>query len=126
MGLDWKTKRKITTTLCIALQCLYTFEYTATAISAIYYYQNSFEVADPKFFYGCSVAAIYASAVMSSFICGRWMDRTRDLRRIVLTLLLFNIVGNLIYTLNWSQWIPVLGRFLCGINAAASTAATGV
>ena len=62
----WLKKRRTTTGIAIALQSLYAFEYAATEISAIYYYQDSFNVKNPRFYYGCSMAAIFVSAVITS------------------------------------------------------------
>ena len=125
MTLTWYQKRKITTIIGIGFRCTYSFEYASNAISAIYYYRNSFQTDNPKFYYGCSMAAIFASAVISSRLCGWLMDKTRNLRRIVLTLVLFNIVGNLLYTLTWSPWLPVLGRLVCGVGAGIGTVVSG-
>ncbi|XP_066935298.1 uncharacterized protein [Clytia hemisphaerica] len=125
MHLTWKLKRKLTVSIGIIYQCLYCFEYSSTAISALYYYKNSFNVENPKFYYGCSMAAIFLSAIISNYICGRVMDKTRDLRKVVLNLSLCNILGNLTYTLTWSPWLPVLGRFVCGIATGIGAAVTG-
>ena len=126
MKLNWYQKRRISSIIGIAYRCLYYFEDGAIAISAIYYYQNSFNVSNPKFYYGCSLASIYVSAVVSNFLCGRLMDKTRALRRIILTLGLFNILGNLTYTLTWSPWYPVLGRFICGFTTGITSVLAGI
>eukprot|EP00111_Clytia_hemisphaerica_P020359 TCONS_00059973-protein len=112
--MDWYQKRKITVNIAIAYKCFIYFEYWSIAISGIYYYRDSFNVPNPKFYYGCSVAVIFISGVISSFVCGRLMDKTRNMRGLVLNLVLFNIVGNILYTMTWSPWLPVIGRFVCG------------
>ena len=122
--LNWYRKRKITSCICIAYKCIIYFEYWAIAISGIYYYKTSFDIADPKFYYGC-LAAMYIGSVFSNFLCGRIMDKTRDLRAIVLTMSVFNIVGNITYTLTWSPWLPSIGRLLCGSSIGMITAIAG-
>ena len=126
MYLTLNQKRKLTVSIGIIYQCLYYFEYSSTAISAIYYYKNSFNISDPKFYYACSMASIFISAVISNYMCGRIMDKTRDLRRIVLTLSSVNIIGNLTYTLTLSPWLSVFGRFVCGIGTGIGAAITGI
>lgn len=121
----WLRKRKITTTIGISLRCLSFFEYTSVAISALYYYKNLYHTTNPNFFYGCTMSVIYVSGVISANISAKYMDRTRNLRSIVICLLSCNIVGNLIYTSTFSPWCPVIGRFVCGFSAGTSVCFSG-
>ena len=125
MKLDWYQKRKVASIIGISYKCLVYFEYGATALSAIYYYKNSFNVTNPRFYYSFSLCAMYVSAVFSNLLCARLMDKTRNLRTIVLTLGLLNIIGNLTYTLTLSPLVPVVGRFLCGFTTGISTVMAG-
>ena len=121
----WFRERKWTTAIGIAIKCLTFFEYFSISISGLYYYENSFNVSNPKFFYGCVMASIFVSGVISTYICGRYMDKTRDLRKIIIYLLICNIIGNLMFTMTYSPWLPVVGRFVCGISACSQVVFTG-
>ena len=123
--MDWYQKRKITVSIAIAYKCFLYFEYWSIAISGIYYYKNTFKISNPKFYYGCSVGVIFLSGIISSYICGQIMDRARNLRRLISTLVLFSILGNLTYTMTWSPWLPVLGRSICGFSIGIMTVTAG-
>ena len=122
---SWYQKRRFTTIFGIAQQCLFYFEYSAIAISGLYYYQSSFGISHSNFFYGCLMAALFFSSIFSVYICGRIMDRTRELRKIVMLLHACNIAGNLIYTTTFSPWCPVIGRLICGISIGAQVIFSG-
>ena len=122
---SWYRKRKLTTAIGIAQQCLIYFEYASVTISALYYYKNSFNVSNSNFYYGCTMAAIFVSGVISVKICGKHMDKTRDLRKIVMLLLICNIAGNLIYTTTFSPWCPIVGRLVCGLSTGGQVVFSG-
>ena len=114
----WFFKRKMTTIIGMMHLCCYYFEYTSVVISALYYYKNVIKAENPKFFIGLSMASILVAGLISSYVCGRIMDKTRNLRAIGLIALLCGIFGNLVYCLSSSPWFPVIGRLLCGTNGS--------
>ena len=122
----WYSKRRWTTILGIAINCFTTFEYASIAISALYYFEDSFHASSPRFYYGASMAAIFLSGVFSVFWCGRYMDKTRKLRKLFLILMGFGTVGNILYTFSFSVWLPILGRFISGCKAGAESAFAGM
>ena len=86
---------------------------------------DSLQAEDPKFYYSLSMGAMYISIFISVITCARYMDKTRNLRRIALTTITFSIVGNLTYTITFSPYLPIFGRFLCGINDGVRICAAG-
>ena len=114
----WFFKRKTTTIIGIIYACCYYFEYTSVVISALYYYKNVIKAENPKFFIGLSMASMLVSASISTYICGRIMDKTRNLRAIGLFALTFGIFGNLVYCLSFSPWFPVIGRLFGGVSGS--------
>ena len=122
---SWYRKRKITTSIGIILQCVAFFEYASITISALYYYKDSFNVANPNFYYGCVMSIIFVSGVVSVKFSGMFMDRTRNLRQITMFLLVCNIAGNVIYTMTFSPWCPILGRFVCGTSVGIEVIFSG-
>ena len=88
-------------------------EYSVILPSA-YLYMNSFN--GNKFFMGLVIAVYPISAMVSLPIFGYIYDRTRRIRELMIILNMFQIVGNILYSLNFSQWLPITGRFVAGIG----------
>ena len=122
---DWFKKRRFVTWFGLLQQCLVYFEYAAVSISALYYYENTMHVPNPKFLYGFSMAVTYVSVIFSVILFGKYMDRTRNLRGIVLLSISCSFFGNVLYTMSFNAWITVLGRFLCGLNEGARISLAG-
>ncbi|XP_066933275.1 uncharacterized protein [Clytia hemisphaerica] len=122
---NWFKRRRILAWFTLLMQCLIYFEYSAVSISALYYYKDDLKVQNPKFYYSLSMGAMYISIFISVITCARYMDKTRNLRRIALTTIVFSIVGNLTYTITISPYLPIIGRFLCGINDGVRICAAG-
>ena len=121
----WYRKRWWTTALAIAQTSMVYFQYSAFQISGLYYFQNEFTVENPKLFYSVSMGIFSLSALVSVIACGRYMDRTGDLRTIFMSTLLLNSLGNLMYTWTISPYFPLIGRFLAGFTIGIQTAVPG-
>ena len=122
----WYFKRRMFTVIYTVQNCLLYFEYTAVSISALYYYKETFKVSNPSFFYGISMASLYSTTVLFVNLCGRFTDRTRDVRRVAFVTIAFSVAGNLIYTMTYSKWLPIIGRMLCGCGDGFRTAMAGI
>ena len=122
---NWFRKRKIMTILGIIQKCVYYFEYSAISVSVLYYYNNIIKVDNPKLFVGLALGAIFVSGTISTYICGRFMDKTRNLRGFGLLGLFCGMVGNLTYSLPFSPWCPIIGRLLCGLQAPIQSTFSG-
>ena len=112
---DWYKKRQHNLIIYTISKALHAFENSAIQISALYYFQNTIHVENPKLYYSLAMGALFLSATLSSIVIGRYMDHYRNLRRTALWMAWFNIVGNLIYLMPVFDWSPIFGRFLCGI-----------
>eukprot|EP00111_Clytia_hemisphaerica_P001842 TCONS_00005171-protein len=121
----WKNKRWWMTLLTTIQSSLQFFEYSVFQITALFYFKKNFDLENPRLFYSISMGIIFASGLVSSVICGHYMDRTRDLRSIFIFTLTLNVLGNLMYTWTISPYFPVFGRFLTGFVCGVPTAATG-
>ena len=74
----------------------------------------------PKSFYAAvSVAYLLSSAFVTPVI-GRVVDQTRQVRITFLICNSFLIVGNILYSLHFSPWLLVAGRFLSGCDGMNS------
>ena len=121
----WYTRRTLVSWIGLIQQSLLYFEHSAVLISALFYYQNLFDVENPKFYYILSLGSYMLSGMTSVMICGYYMDRTRNLRRICLTSLALLVIGNIVYVMTYSRWLPILGRLFCGINNGVRPPLTG-
>ncbi|XP_066929122.1 uncharacterized protein [Clytia hemisphaerica] len=122
---SWYRKRKYNLSVFIVMKCLYAFEGSAISISALYYFQNVLKVRDPKLYYSLATGALALSSMFSSAMVGRHVDRHRNLRQTSFVVGLFNIAGNLLYVLPFMNWLPIFGRFLCGIADGVRPAYVG-
>ena len=111
----WYKKRRYNLYVYTVCKCLYGFEYSAISISALYYFQYIIRVSNPKLYYSAAIGALFVSPVISSSWLGRYVDRSRNLRGAALCVACFNFAGNVIYVLPFVSWLPILGRFICGI-----------
>ena len=122
---QWKKKRQVTTVLAMVQACLVGLEYTSVNISALYYLNNILHVQNARVYYGLTVGAMSTSGVISGVALGKYMDKMRNARRIVLSTAVLAILGNLLYSLPFSPWLLVVGRFLCGFSDATFSVMTG-
>ena len=122
---EWYRKRTWTTVLATIQAAMLYFDYSAFSLSGLYYWETEFTVANPKFFYSVSMGIIFISGLLSASACGHYMDRTGDLRSIVVVTMTLNALGNLMYTFTISPFLPLIGRFLAGVNIGVQTAVSG-
>jgi len=122
----WKRKRQITTIIYYLQAFMLGIEYTSASVSGLYYFKNDIPSSNPKLFYGISMAALYVSAIIASPMLGKIMDQTRQLRAIILTIIMLNVLGNFIYTISLSPLFPILGRLLSGVADACIPVMSGM
>ena len=122
---DWYKKRKNNTIITYINTCIYVFEYSAIVISALFYYKDTLKVSNPQLYYSLTLGSIYILVPVSSVVVGKYTDKTRDVRKVALFLSYFNIVGNLFYVFPVFNWLPIIGRMLCGIPDGVKSAFMG-
>lgn len=122
---QWKRKRQITIFLSMIQAFIYGLEFQGIIISASYYLKKTMNISHPQFYYGLVVGGINLSAMLSSIILGKHMDSMRNCRSLILGTVFLSIIGNLLYSLPFSPWLLIVGRFLCGITDATMPAFTG-
>ena len=113
---EWYRMRSQTKAMAYIQKTTFSFEYASVAISALFYYQKTIQPKDPVFFYSITMGVIYLTASCSAVYGGRFVDRTGRLRAFSIFVSIFSIVGNIIYSVPYSKWFPILGRSLCGIS----------
>ncbi|XP_066924324.1 uncharacterized protein [Clytia hemisphaerica] len=122
---EWKAKRKRT---YIAF-CVVTFglglEYSLVFPSLWFYINNIIQADYPKLFYGSALSAYPLASIIGAFTIGRYVDRTRKAKQILILLLICEIFGNLLYSLYFSPWCPFFGRLLSGFGDVCNMIITG-
>ena len=121
---QWYWKRQLFFIVGATYQGYSCVEYAAVSISTLQYYKNIIKVDNPRFYYGVCMSNIFLSAIISSKLFGIYMDKTRNVKMCSM-LLLFSTIGNILYSLPYSKWLPIIGRFLCGLNGGLKVAIVG-
>lgn len=122
---QWKQKRYITTVLAMIQAFLIGVEYSAISVSALFYLKDLLHAKNADFFYGLTIGAMYISSISSGIFLGRYTDKVRNPRGIVLSTGMLSIFGNLMYSLPYSPWLLVTGRFFCGFGDAVQAVVSG-
>lgn len=74
---------------------------------------------------GFVIAAYPFAGMIALPIFGRIYDKTRKTRQLIFVLNTFQIIGNVIYAIPFSQWLPLSGRFIAGLGDGFLACATG-
>ena len=124
---QWKRHRRNMTWISYVLILMYGFELLSVIITMVYYLSLSFDMDNNKAsMYTCIIETFCAVGQLSgSMVIGRYLDRTRNLRFVVLINLVFIIVGNMLYSMPFHVAFLMVGRFLCGLNESLQTALCG-
>ena len=120
-----KLKRKWTTRACV-LECLMLgMEYSVTFLTLWLYIKTLIDTNSPKIFYSLISASYLLACVLVSVVVGRWVDRTRKIRRTFLVCNYFVVIGNIIYALPFSPWLPLAGRLISGFDGPLRSVISG-
>ena len=111
----WYFKRHILLIIAVVFQGISSLETAAISISALRYYKDVFKLADPGIYYSFCLASSFLSAIIASKLSGFYMDNTRNVKMCSM-LLLFSTFGNVLYSIPFSKWLPIIGRFFCGFT----------
>ena len=109
----FQLKKRLIITIFVLRYFLMGVEYSIILPTAILY-MRSFGAG--TFFTGLTIAAYPTAAIISLPVFGYFYDRTKRLKELLLVLNLFQAIGNLVYALPYSIWLPLAGRFLAGIG----------
>ncbi|XP_047145622.1 uncharacterized protein LOC105846705 [Hydra vulgaris] len=116
----WIKKRKHTA-IAFAIQSLILgIEYSVTLSTLWLYIKELVNTESPKLFYTLVSVMYTLSFFLSTPIIGRIVDRTRQVQVWFFICNCFLIFGNLFYSLHFSPWFLVIGRFLSGCCGLSS------
>ena len=123
----WLQQREIFKWLAYFMIFVYGLEVQATKYFLLYYLKDRFHIPTSVavFYYSITEALYSVAQIIGAVVLGRYVDRTRNLRRVVVGLMLVSFVGNFIYVLQGEIWLVVMGRILMGFTEALQTAVIG-
>ena len=122
---DWLNKRWWTTKICMIIAALSGIEYSCVSVSLIYYLQDDVRVTNVKLWYSFLMAIVYVISAISCLFLGHILDQTRNLRLLLLIIAVIAIMGNMIYTLQFSVLFLLVGRCFGAFVDAARPVISG-
>ncbi|XP_065651382.1 uncharacterized protein LOC124818582 isoform X2 [Hydra vulgaris] len=111
---SWLIKRKYTTIAFAVQSLILGMEYSVTLSTLWLYIKELVNTESPKLFYTLISFIYILSYTISTPIIGIIIDRTRKVKVWFFVCNSFLIVGNLLYSLQFSPWFLVAGRFISG------------
>ncbi|XP_053360245.1 major facilitator superfamily domain-containing protein 8 [Clarias gariepinus] len=120
--MDYRRKRKLSMVTIGLLFFLSGVEY-AVILPTIWRYLQILDA--PPYFLGLGLSAFSFSGLVTGPLFGRWSDRTRATKTIILFSNLFEIVGNFMYFIGYSKWLLLSSRFVAGVGAGAGSSLFG-
>ena len=125
--IQWKKQRSRTRILANILILFSGIEHQCMEVTCIFYFHQSFglSLTDAGFYYTVSETIFGTSNALSGISFGRYVDKTRNMRRVFLLNLVIIGLGNLMYSIPYALWWVLVGRFLCGINESLQTTFCG-
>lgn len=112
----WKKKRRNTVIGYMIVGAMVGIDYSFMFTTLYLYLTDMIKTDRPTLFYGIIIAGYSLSSTVFGMICGRWVDRTRKIKLYTICTLTFQIVGCLLYVVNFSVWYPLIGRLICGLG----------
>lgn len=121
----WERKRALTTYVFYLLGFLLGMEYSAIVISLWFYLKDVLMVDHLSAYYSAGMTLMASAAVISGLGVSRIMDRNRNVRCFIFVVSVISVIGNIFYTLHYSVWFLLIGRFICGFGDSLATVISG-
>ena len=122
---EWKKKRRITMFGYLIIGSIVGIDYSVILSTLYIYLCDVIHTPYPNLCYGAVVTLFNISSTLSGAISGRWVDKTRKIKRYINVILVLQIAGNLMYAIPYSVAFPIIGRILAGISDPFSNVCTG-
>lgn len=113
----WLRKRILTSRIYAVQLLLLGVEYSVVFITLWVYINTLVDTDNPKIIYSFASAAYLVSSITASFPVGRWADRTRKTKTVLVIANGLIICGNMIYSLPFSPYFLIAGRFIAGVGS---------
>ena len=122
MGDTKKRKTVIVYLLCSFLRGM---DYLIIMSNLLVYFQDVIKTKHPVFYYGLTIGANSLSVSISGIVFSRMVDKTHRAKLFVCIGLVFGMIGNLVYAVYVFPILPVIGRFIAGVNGSFTSIVTG-
>ena len=117
MSFDWSSVRQVTNFLIFtSYNFLGGVEY-AVVIPTIWNYLSRYGATEA--FYGLALSIFSVSRLIFGPLFGYWYDKTHGLKLIMNIATIFEISGNILYFMGFSQYSILAARFVDGLGASA-------
>ncbi|XP_066912381.1 uncharacterized protein [Clytia hemisphaerica] len=116
---QWERQRSHMLVLMAFQQLMNGIEYSITYATMWLYIKSVDPLASDsknRIFYSLIATSKFASTILFSPIIGKIMDKHRNLRTLTLFANILAVIGNLVYTFNFSIWCLLIGAFLTGFQ----------
>ena len=121
---NWKIKRKQTLIVFIIQLILIGLDY-GIILPTLYFYLAEIDAHNRNILYGLAFGLYTISGLLGSIVFGKIADDTRNIRSIMSVIMSSVIIGGVVYSLGFSSYPVVIGRFFAGLGLACNTVATG-
>ena len=123
----WKKRRNRNAHLSYILLFMTGLETSVVSIVMLYYLQDRLKFSANQARMYFSVAEMFNAfgEISGGIIVGRFIDRTQNLRVVILVNLWGVIIGNLLYSLPFNIVMVIVGRFLCGLSESLQVSFSG-
>ncbi|XP_066923775.1 uncharacterized protein [Clytia hemisphaerica] len=116
---DWLKKRKTTTKVFIVVQFALGIEYSMTFATLYLYLKDVLHVTNNLNAFYSSICGIYVSTqIVASLVLCRLFDKYRTLKLFFILVTFITFVGNVLYTIPYSPYLLLAGRFLSGTGGS--------
>eukprot|EP00111_Clytia_hemisphaerica_P004666 TCONS_00013402-protein len=116
---DWLKKRKITTRVFVAVQFAIGIEYSMTFTTLYVYLKDVLHITNNLNAFYSSICGIYVlTQIVASLVLCRLFDKCRTLKLFFTLVTFITFVGNVLYTIPFSPYLLLAGRFLSGAGGS--------
>ncbi|XP_076829344.1 major facilitator superfamily domain-containing protein 8 isoform X2 [Brachyhypopomus gauderio] len=120
--MDYLRKRKLSFFIIGLLFFLSGVEY-GVILPTIWKYLQVLDA--PTYFLGLGLSSFSFSGLVSGPLFGRWSDKSRTTKTIILYSIIFEIVGNFMYFIGYSKWLLLSSRLVAGVGTGAASSIFG-
>ena len=125
--LQWLKDRTIFKWLAFCMVALYAIELQCTKYFLLYYIKDRFNLTelDAVLYYSLTESLYAIAQIAGGVSLGRYSDRTRNTRKVVIGAMFISFVGNAIYVLQINIPLVIIGRIMMGFPECLQTAVVG-
>lgn len=107
---------KHTVIVCVMIIFLAGLDYSIIMSTMVPYLKDMVQVENPNLYHSATLGAFSLSSILVGTVSGRFVDRTRNLKKYIILVLLLMLIGNLLYAIYLHPAFLIIGRFLAGIG----------